>query len=196
MSLSAAFYQVFYQNEQLFQLKEDAERIVQNLHKPEPQPEPVPQPEPEIPAPVKPAPAASLPATPAIPIKPAESFPALKHKILILIDEPKRKEMLASEAIFLDNILKAVGNSIENSDILNYSFLPGQDAGQVLTEKRTNYFLTFGVPLIKLNLDLLLVPYVPKNVDGIWFLLTDPLVVIEADRNLKKKLWQALQKMF
>jgi len=198
MSLSAAFYQVFYQNEQLFQVEEEfkteekTETVVQDLSLPKPQPEP----RPEIAIPVKQVPAASLPPTPAIPVKPAESFPALKHKILILIDEPKRKEMVASEAIFLDNILKAVGNSVENSDILNFSFLPGQDAGKVLTEKRTNYFLTFGVPLIKLNLDLLLVPYAPKNIDGIWFLLTDPLAVIEADRNLKKKLWQALQKMF
>lgn len=198
MSLSAAFYQVFYQNEQLFQveetfeIKEKKETAIENP----PQPEPKPQLKPEVLPPATQAPAASLPATPAIPAKPLESFPALKHNILILIDEPKRKEMIASEAIFLDNILKAVGNSVENSDILNFSFLPGQDAGKVLTEKRTNYFLTFGVPLIKLNLDLLLVPYTPKNVDGIWFLLTDPLAVIEADRNLKKKLWQALQQMF
>ncbi|GGB94241.1 hypothetical protein [Dyadobacter sediminis] len=198
MSLSAAFYQVFYQNEQLFQveeafeIKEKTGTIVQNL----PQPEPQPEQRPEVLPPVTQAPAAALPATPAIPVKPAENFPALKHKILILIDEPKRKEMIASEAIFLDNILKAVGNSVENSDVLNFSFLPSPDAGKVLTEKRTNYFLTFGVPLIKLNLDLLLVPYTPKNVDGIWFLLTDPLAVIEADRNLKKKLWQALQQMF
>ena len=55
---------------------------------------------------------------------------------------------------------------------------------------------TFGVPLIKLQLDMLLIPYTPKLVEGIWFLLTDPLVVIEADRDLKRKLWQALQKMF
>jgi hypothetical protein len=120
----------------------------------------------------------------------------LKHSVLILIDEPKQKEMIVSESLFLDNILKAVGHSTDTSDILNFSFLPGQDARTVLAEKSTNFFITFGVPLIKLHLDLLLMPYTPKMVDGIWFLLTDPLVVIEADRNLKKKLWQALQRMF
>ncbi|MHA4737909.1 hypothetical protein [Dyadobacter sp. MSC1_007] len=123
-------------------------------------------------------------------------FPALKHKVLVLIDEPKQQEMLVSEALFLDNILKAVGHSMDTSDVLNFSFLPGQDARTVLSGKKTNFFISFGVPLIKLHLDLLLPPYTPKLVEGVWFLLTDPLVVIEADRNLKKKLWQALQKMF
>ncbi|MNY50364.1 hypothetical protein D3C86_1858600 [compost metagenome] len=127
---------------------------------------------------------------------PGPAFPALKHKVLVLTDEPKQQEMLMSEALFLDNILKAVGHSLETSDVLNFSFMPGQDARTVLSGKKTNFFISFGVPLIKLNLDLLLVPYTPKNLEGIWFLLVDPLVVIEADRNLKKKLWQALQKMF
>lgn len=127
---------------------------------------------------------------------PIEKFPVLQHKILILIDEPKQKEMLVSEALFLDNILKAVKSSTDNADIINFSFLPKSDARSVLAEKRTNYFITFGVPLAKLHLDLLLIPYTPKMVEGIWFLLTDPLVVIEAERDLKKKLWLALQKMF
>jgi hypothetical protein len=29
-----------------------------------------------------------------------------------------------------------------------------------------------------------------------WLLLADPLTAIEANRDLKRKLWQALQKMF
>ena len=155
--------------------------------------------------PALPANAPALPQTPSIvPPPPANApapapvaaFPALKHKVLVLTDEPKQQEMLMSEALFLDNILKAVGHSLETSDVVNFSFMPGQDARTVLSGKKTNFFISFGVPLIKLHLDLLLVPYTPKNLEGIWFLLVDPLVVIEADRNLKKKLWQALQKMF
>lgn len=155
--------------------------------------------------PAVPTNAPTLPRTPAVmapqpvntPIPaPGAAFPALKHKVLVLTDEPKQQAMLMSEALFLDNILKAVGHSLETSDVVNFSFMPGQDARAVLSGKKTNFFISFGVPLIKLHLDLLLVPYTPKNLEGIWFLLVDPLVVIEADRNLKKKLWQALQKMF
>lgn len=201
MSSSAALYQILYQNETLFHL---GEYLVQPVAE-------VAINEPEIKetavAPAKPAITPPVLETPVIakvnvapvqapPAPVSASFPVLKHSVLILIDEPKQKEMIVSESLFLDNILKAVGHSTETSDILNFSFLPGQDARTVLAEKSTNFFITFGVPLIKLQLDLLLMPYTPKMVDGIWFLLTDPLVVIEADRNLKKKLWQALQKMF
>lgn len=206
-----ALFQILYQNETLFQLED---RVLPEL----PVAEVAEQPAPPVPEPVTvQAPVPSLPATPAVPATPLASpqaavapaapvnapapmpgteFPALKHKVLVLTDEPKQQEMLMSEALFLDNILKAVGHSLETSDVLNFSFMPGQDARTVLSDKKTNFFISFGVPLIKLNLDLLLVPYTPKNLEGIWFLLVDPLVVIEADRNLKKKLWQALQKMF
>lgn len=215
MSSASALYQILYQNETLFRL--EGSIVPQVLEKPvvnEPERDPATAPvkasapvqapttapaAPEVPQPI----AKSTPKTPAIlpnpgpaPALPNADFPALLHSILILMDAPKQKEMAASEALFLDNILKAVGHSVEKADILNYSFLKGPDARKVLSEKKTNFFITFGVPLIKLHLDLLLIPYTPKLVDGVWFLLTDPLDVIEADRTLKKKLWQALQKMF
>ncbi|MBE9465213.1 hypothetical protein ACFP1I_15630 [Dyadobacter subterraneus] len=194
---SAALFQILYQNETLFQLQED---VVVRLEEKEVVPEIIPA-KIEVPAatPVReiiPQPVVKVNIETTKPVAPIVQFPVLNHKVLILIDEPKQKEMLVSEALFLDNILKAVGQSSENSDILNFSFLSGPDARNVLAEKRINYFITFGVPLIKLRLDLLLPPYTPKQVEGIWFLLTDPLAVIEADVVLKKKLWTALKQMF
>lgn len=214
---SAALFQILYQHEILFQLED---RVLpanplpaepdEKAEAPVPEPVTVQAPVPTLPAtpalqaePPAPPQSPALPKTPAIAppasaqvATPAPAFPALQHKVLVLTDEPKQKDMLMSEALFLDNILKAVGHSLETSDVLNFSHMPGQDARTVLSGKKTNFFISFGVPLIRLNLDLLLVPYTPKNIEGIWFLLADPLVVIEADRNLKKKLWQALQKMF
>lgn len=208
-----ALFQILYQHETLFQLEDrvlpqlPATEAAEPTAPPVPEPVAVQAPVPSLSAtpavPVQPS--ASLPQPPAITLPtpanapvpaPAAAFPTLNHKVLVLTDEPKQQEMLMSEALFLDNILKAVGHSLDTSDVLNFSFMPGQDARTVLSGKKTNFFISFGVPLIKLNLDLLLVPYTPKNLEGIWFLLVDPLVVIEADRNLKKKLWQALQKMF
>ncbi|MEO6284536.1 MAG: hypothetical protein ABIN80_07945 [Dyadobacter sp.] len=200
MSSSAAMYQILYQNETLFHVGEYlvqpvAEAVVSEPEIKEIEVLPSQSTDPAVlETPI--IPKATIPAVPAPAAPVSASFPVLKHAVLILIDEPKQQEMIVSESLFLDNILKAVGHSTETSDILNFSFLPGQDARTVLAEKSTNFFITFGVPLIKLHLDMLLTPYTPKMVEGIWFLLTDPLVVIEADRNLKKKLWQALQRMF
>ncbi|MCF2444276.1 hypothetical protein L0657_09940 [Dyadobacter sp. CY345] len=200
---SAALFQILYQHDVLFQVPGEiiiAPQQQENL------PEIIDQPElvetkSETPTLKQ---TVSIPVStvreeavqPTKPAVPQTQFPVLNHKVLILVDEPKQREMLVSEALFLDNVLKAVGHSPENSDILNFSFLSGPDARSVLSEKRINYFITFGVPLIKLHLDLLLPPYTPKQVEGIWFLLTDPLPVIEADRDLKKKLWTALKQMF
>jgi hypothetical protein len=193
MSESAAFYQILFQNDTLFQLGEQVE-------KPMAEPTHV-----EIPALITPAiPLNTVSAAPVLANNPATpnikhpevKFPALAHQILILTDDPKNRDLVESEALLLRNILKAVGHTPENTDILNFSFLPGADARTVLSEKRTHYFITFGVPLIKLQLDLLLVPFTPKYDEGIWFLLAEPLAVIDADKALKKKLWLALQKMF
>lgn len=193
MSSSAALFQILYQNDVLFQLHETVhqpevvkEKVLEPVNKSvKAEPEKVVETIPEI------IPEKSAPIPEA-----KSSFPALNHKVLILTNDPANEILPAAEALLLDNILKAVGNSSANSDILNFSFIPGADASKVLSEKRTNYFITFGVPLIKLNLDLLLVPYAPKLVEGIWFLLADPLAVIDADKALKKKLWLALQKIF
>ena len=197
MSSSAAFYQILYQNETLFRLDSDFAGIekveVQSNAPAVPAAPPITAATPKIVAPSIP----TAPVIASVPVAPpSATFPALQHSILILIDEPKHKHIVDSESVFLDNILKAVGHSVDKADILNYSFLKGPDARKVLSEKQTNFFITFGVPLIKLHLDLLLIPYTPKIVEGVWFLLTDPLPVIEADRDLKKKLWQALKKMF
>lgn len=202
MSSGAALFQILYQHETLFQLHETkphveiiSEKIEEktpNIIAPAPVADTIIIEKPVI----NPAVTVIQPIKPEVIIPPVKSFPVLEHKILILIDEPKQKEMIVSEALFLDNILKAVKSSADKADIINFSFLPKSDARSVLAEKKTNYFITFGVPLAKLHLDLLLIPYTPKIVEGIWFLLIDPLVVIEADRDLKRKLWQALQKMF
>ena len=195
MSSQAALFQILFQNETLFQLNESEPVVVQEKDIPVAKSTPT--------APVQPKP---MPATVPVTEKPelpkvvsapvVHELAALKHRILILTEEQKQQEMMAPEAIFLDNILKAVKFSINEADIFNISFLPPTDARSVISGRKTNYFITFGVPLVKLNVDLLLMPYTPKQVDGVWFLLADPLAAIEADRDLKRKLWQALQKMF
>ncbi|NIJ55884.1 hypothetical protein [Dyadobacter arcticus] len=199
MNNSAAFFQILYQNETLFQLAEPVIKELEETHVKTPEfageNEKLLQPAAAV-LEVQRKPDVTPSRPEVVPNIAQQVFPTLKHKVLILLDEPKQQGMLVSEALFLDNILKAVGHAVETTDVLNFSFLPTQDARKVLSEKKTHFFITFGVPLIRLHLDLLLAPYTPKLVDGIWFLLTDPLVVIEADRNLKKKLWQALQKMF
>ncbi|REA59073.1 hypothetical protein DSL64_19145 [Dyadobacter luteus] len=187
MSSQAALYQILFQNDILFQLETIqpvgvAERAVPVAEK-----TPVTQPAPAV----KNTPTVQAPSAPAL-----QELPALKHQILILTEQPGHQELAQAESVFLDNILKAVKYSIDQADLINISFLPPTDASKVISERKTARLITFGVPTARLNLDLLLTPYTPKQINGVWCLLADPLGMIEADRELKKKLWQALQAMF
>lgn len=186
MDKSVVFYQTFYQNDTLFKVDEKTRpTIAESKQEAVPEAKPIEN-QKKVAVPVVQAPSAPVVGT----------FPSLKHRMLILIDEPKQESLVETEALFLDKILSAVGHSLSEADVLNIRSIPASDARSVLAGKLTNHFITFGVPLIKLQLDLLLPPYTPKNVDGVWFLLVDPLSVIEADRDLKKRLWVALQQMF
>ena len=186
MTNEAALYQILFQDDTLFRIGEP-----EVTHR-----SAEPKSEKPVAEPVLPTTPSIAPPNIAISVNNQIPFPTLKHRILILADEPKSKEINNSERTLLTNILKAVGHSIDEVDMLNFSQLESKDARIVLAEKRTNFFITFGVPLIKLNLDLLLPPYTPKQIEGIWFLLADPLAVVEADVNVKKKLWLALKAMF
>ena len=151
--------------------------------------------EPELPAeqPVllEAAPARTLPSTHR-PTPPDKVQPQLNHKVLILVDE----ELLPSDVLFLEKILNAINLNINGVDLLNVHGLDGVDFAPILADKVIHHFLTFGVPFQRLNLDILMDRYQPVRFHGITFMLADPLAAIEGDKNLKKRLWEALKRIF
>ncbi len=126
----------------------------------------------------------------ARPIAPAQ--PQLNHKVLILVDE----ELLPSDVLFLEKILNAINLNINGVDLLNVHGLDGVDFAPILADKVIHHFLTFGVPFQRLNLDILMDRYQPVRFHGITFMLADPLAAIEGDKILKKRLWEALKRIF
>jgi len=133
------------------------------------------------------------PAAPAtVPLPPALSplLPAYRQTIL-LTDRPSPDDL-----DFLSNILKAVSLTLDDVDLLDLQKMKGQDFKPLLENKSAHQFISFGVGLKKLNLDLVLVPYRITPVEGIQFLLTDPLAVIQTDKAKKKALWINLQVLF
>lgn len=144
-------------------------------------PEPLPQPVPR-------------PTTPSIlpPVQQQPRLPQLNHKVLLLADE----ELDPSNLLFLEKILKAVNLNVNGVDLLNLRGARDVDFGELLKGKYINHFITFGVPFERLNLDIMMDRYAPVRFEGITFLMADSLPTIEADQNLKKRLWAALQRVF
>lgn len=145
----------------------------------------------ELPAPLPDAAHAQTEPSPE-PVRRRPATPMLSQKVLILVDE----DLLPSDLLFLEKILKAVNLDIAGVDLLNIHGTKTIDFADVLAGKYIHHFFTFGVPFTRLNLDILMDRYQPIRFDGITFLMADPLPVIEADVVLKKKLWEALKKIF
>ncbi len=144
-------------------------------------PEPLPQPAPR-------------PTTPSIlpPIQQQSRMPQLNHKVLLLADE----ELDPSNLLFLEKILKAVNLNVNGVDLLNLHGAQDINFAELLRGKYINHFITFGVPFERINLDIMMDRYSPVRFEGITFLMADSLPTIEADRDLKKRLWGALQRVF
>lgn len=150
-------------------------------------------PTPELVAPptsVVTAPKPVLPPAPS-PTPQAPSPPPFRRETIVLVDRPTPDDLA-----LLENILKAVSLTLADVDLLDLQKLKGQDFKPLLESKTAHQFISFGVGLKKLNLDLMLVPYRIQPVEGIQFLLADPLTQLHTDKAKKKALWINLQVLF
>lgn len=123
-----------------------------------------------------------------------EPLPAPNAKVfplLILADE-------ATEAnkVFLEKILNAVKLSLENVELITRFELMDRPFTEISKNKSYQRIISFGMPLSKINLEIMLMPYENKLIEGIWFLMAEKLVVVENDVAHKRKLWACLQEMF
>ncbi len=154
--------------------------------------EPVPAPAIVAPQPLpQPAPRPTVPSI-LPPIQQPARLPQLNHKVLLLADE----ELDPGNLLFLEKILKAVNLNVNGVDLLNLRGTQNMDFAELVKGKYINHFITFGVPFERINLDIMMDRYAPVRFEGITFLMADSLPTIEADQNLKKRLWAALQRVF
>ena len=128
---------------------------------------------------------------PPISTKPATPTFVFKHKTLVLTDS-----ISASEAALLSKILGAIGTSIEQVDLVELNKIQTLDYQSFMSQNITQKVVSFGVGLGKINWNILLNIYQPKNVSGVDFLLSDELRILDENRELKQTLWKALRTMF
>ncbi|GAA4457984.1 hypothetical protein GCM10023189_29540 [Nibrella saemangeumensis] len=216
-----AFYQALYQNDQLFRLDEAPipvmvapERVARPVVEEVPQEvsaelealpvatattEPMAEPVTVIiPEPmVIPAAIVEKVTAPAPPVAPKSvrnvpAIPPVNQKVLILVDE----DLTPADHLFLEKILNAVSLNLEGVDLVNIHNSQAMEFEPLLRGKVIHHFFTFGVPFSQINLDIMMDRYHPVRFDGITFMMADSLPVIEEDKDLKKRLWGALQRIF
>ena len=133
----------------------------------------------------------SAPILPKEVAKPAIPTFKFRNKVLILTDT-----ISDSEKALLVKILGAIGLTLDQIDLVELSKVQTLDYQSFLSQNITKKFVSFGVGLGKINWNILLNIYQPKNVAGVDFLLSDELRVLETNNDLKKILWGALKAMF
>lgn len=111
--------------------------------------------------------------------------------ILVLTDSPTLTDLA-----LLDAILGAVGQQRSGIDLLDFSAIPPTQWRETLSQKAVHHFISFGVPLKKVGLEIFLQPYSHRTVHDVSFLLIDPLSAYHDDKVKKRSLWVALQKCF
>lgn len=124
-------------------------------------------------------------------IKPILPIFVFKQKVLILTDS-----ISEAEKALLIKILGAIGTSLDHVDLVELSKIHSLDYQSFTSQNITQKVISFGVGLGKLNWNILLNLYQPKNVAGVDFILSDELRILEENINLKKTLWNALKLMF
>lgn len=124
-------------------------------------------------------------------VKPTIPTFKYKHKVLILTDA-----ISESEKALLSKILGAIGLTIEQVDLVELIKVQTLDYQSFILQNITRKVVSFGVGFGKLNWNILLNIYQPKNVAGIDFLLSDELRILDTNLDLKKTLWVALKAMF
>ncbi len=221
---ATAFYQTFYQTDQLFHLpneswgdvsvkQPEAKLVIETVDEPIlDKPDLLadldrlaagPAPAIELPTSTLVAPPESITVLPTAPprlstppmrtpVQPTARPAQLNHKVLLLADE----ELDPSNLLFLEKILKAVNLNIDGVDILNLNGARDIDFAAMVQDKHIHHFITFGVPFSRIKLDIAMDRYHPVRFFGINFLMADSLPTIEADQNLKRRLWGALQQVF
>lgn len=179
--MNEAFFQVLYQDETLYQVEA------------RPKTAPVVAATPVITAEAAPTVAVAAPTQrPAPP--PAVALPQLNHQVLILVkEEPAQFE---ADKAYLGKILGAINLSWDGVDIVNVYGSEQLDFRAALNVRKVHHFISFGVPFLEVNLDILMNIYDPKRIKGVNFLFADRLSIIEADVERKRKLWTILKSLF
>lgn len=175
------FYSYLFADEVLFKLPADVRQ---------PEKQPSPEGPSDVPVPPVAAPVAAVPVA-----SPASPFVALKTRVLILVNT-YGKGIKPEEREFLGKVLKAVQYDFEKVDLLELDRVGLTDASELLDGGVADYVMLFGIKPESVNLDIDLELYIPQNVKGTWFLLSNSLLRIEMEESKRRELWQALKKMF
>lgn len=135
----------------------------------------------------------------AEPVAPAETALAYQgknlKKILVLTCSEEADFLTEPEQAFLEKILQALQLNFEDVAIVNVIKI-NKDTVDKINRFDCRYMISFGVTNAQMPVNSETSFYEVFEQEKITYLLADPLLTIEGDQHKKRKLWNALKKLF
>jgi DNA polymerase III psi subunit len=113
------------------------------------------------------------------------------HRVVILVNN-----ISEADKVLLSKILVAVKLDLSKIDLVELSLLKTMNVKTALSQNLISHFITFGIPMPNIKLEIPLMAYQIKEIKSIRFLFSDALSELQNDVEKKKALWKALQEMF
>ena len=159
------------------------------------------------PAPVSPPPTATpLPATPKaapvvpkipVPVQaPSPPAPRRRSRVMVLYNEQTTPYLQPAHETLLVNILKSIGLTLDDIELVNLNNIRRVDYVEILKEKTLHQFISFGIDLRELQINVPLTAYKVQRVEEINMLLADSFHELVLNTEKKRLLWTCLKQMF
>lgn len=116
--------------------------------------------------------------------------------ISIIIDEPDAQFLKDQDLTFLTGILSACGLSLEDIALINLNKTPAINYKSISDELGARIVILFGITPEALQLPLVFPVFQVQGFNQQKFLHSPSLKQLQENREDKKKLWDALKKLF
>jgi hypothetical protein len=147
--------------------------------------------------PVVPPAAVPPKASPVVPKIPAPAPPPRRRsKVMVLYNEQTTPYLQPAHETLLVNILKSVGLTLGDIELVNLNNIKRVDYVEILKEKTLNQFISFGIDLRELQINVPLTAYKVQRVEEINMLLADSFHELVLNTDKKRLLWTCLKQMF
>jgi hypothetical protein len=158
---------------------------------------PVPVSPPPSATPALPVTSKAAPVVPKIPVPaPPPPAPRRRSRVMVLYNEQTTPYLQPAHETLLVNILKSIGLTLDDIELVNLNNIRRVDYAEILKEKTVHQFISFGIDLRELQINVPLTAYKVQRVEEINMLLADSFHELVLNTEKKRLLWTCLKQMF
>jgi hypothetical protein len=119
-----------------------------------------------------------------------------KKNILMVVRHPEVVHVPDNELSFLVAMLTACKLTLADVAIVNIHNQQGQDQKKLVENFKSRVVFLFGIDPVSFGLPLSFPEFQIQAFAGATYLFTPPLSELENDKELKRKLWESLKRLF